>query len=330
MVVFEGSHSCLPAVYLSCPGGIQQYVLTACSAVLLHREPLALWGQRLSDFLTTEMNKWKDLSNVSVDFADHFSTTLQLPIDQYPAEGLIWNSCSQSSTFCFSLSALLWGLELTNPPSAPKLLLVLSSLLWSDVLSSSFLFSVVVCFVSACAKFLVCITFPLLAPISVPLGCPVTAVSSAQILLSFPAFLLVLSPPSAPPQPTSLIMAAGDCCFAVLFFSLYEKLDKMDHQNHKQCRVLQGNLQKTREWQASIREGNYPHGLPLHVTGTFWYYRSWSPTLLLPGRWSWSQPRAQALSCRAGLTAACFEQTYLPVFISSLLKPYISSGLWVL
>lgn len=213
MIVFGGSHSCLPAVYLSCPGGIQQYVLTTCSAVLLHREPLALWGQRLSDFLTTEMNKWKDLSNVS-----DFSTTLQLPADQYPAEGLIWNSCSQSSTFCFSLSALLWGLELTNPPSAPKLLLVLSSLLWSDVLSSSFLFSVVVCFVSACAKFLVCITFPLLAPISAPLGCPVTAVSSAQILLSFPAFLLVLSPlrPAPAYKPHYGCWRLLFCC-AVLF-----------------------------------------------------------------------------------------------------------------
>lgn len=62
-------------------------------------------------------------------------------------------------------------------------------------------------------------------------------------------------------------MAADDRCFAVLFLSLYEKLDKMDHQNHKQCRALQGHLQKTREWQASIREGNYPHGLPLHLTG---------------------------------------------------------------
>lgn len=188
-----------------------------CSAAWLHREPLALWGQGLSDFLTTEMNKWKDLSNVSVDFPDHFSTTLQLPVDRYSAEGLIRNSCSQSST-CFSLSALFWGLELTNPQSAPKLLLVLSSLLWSDVLSSSFLFSVVVCFVSVCAKFLVCITFPLLAPISVPLGCPVTAVS---IRSDSPSFSCLSASPVSPFRPAPVYKPRDGCwrplfCCAVL------------------------------------------------------------------------------------------------------------------
>lgn len=164
-------------MYLPCPGGIQQSVLTACSAVWLHREPLVLWGQGLSDFLTAEMNKWKDLSNVSVDFPDHFSTTLQLPVDQHPAKGL-----AHLELLFSVLSLLFLSLHCSGVWSSPIPSLLLnyscSYRAFSDQMFffSSFLFSVVVCFVSACARFLVCILFPLLALISVPLGCPITAV----------------------------------------------------------------------------------------------------------------------------------------------------------